>query len=196
MNQSMRLISVLIAIGAVATQFVNCADSSEGNLFGGGRSNSLSSAGVYDATQVSFIQAKNEPPRMECTQDHIQVGGVCDVSGSEDNYIEYSISDANGVPVPWSAGSQNVSVLQEGRCENGRYFLIIPRPPTSLITKAGCTNRCRSVGCWEEYRLNSRVFVRRKGLKQFELMQAAPVVPIRMQLIINNACPKPIDPCT
>lgn len=194
MNQSMRLISVLIAIGAVSSQFVNCSDVSEGNLFGG-RNSSLNSASTYDAAASSFLQAKNEPPRMECTQDHIQVGGVCDVSASEDNYIEYSLSDANGVATPWASGAQNVSVLQEGRCENGRYFLIIPRPPISLIGKAACASRCRSVGCWEEYRLNSRIFVRRKGLKQFELLQPAPIVPVRIQLIIDNACPKDIDPC-
>lgn len=189
MNRSMRFISVLIAIGAVSTQFVNCSDSSEGNLFGGGNSSSLNSAANYDSAQSSFLQAKNEPPRMECTQDHIQIGGICDVSGSEDNYIEYSLTDQAGAPVPWAAGTQAVPVLQEGRCENGRYFLIVPRPPASLITQAQSAARCKSVGCWEEYRVNSRVFMRRKGLKQFELLQIAPVLPIRIQLIIDSQCP-------
>ncbi len=189
MKNSMRLISVAIAIAAVSTQFVNCSDSSEGNLFG--KPNELSSASIYDASQSSFLQAKNEPPRMECTQDHIQVGGVCDASGSEDNYIEYSLSDQNGVSVPWSAGAQTVSVLQEGRCENGRFFLIVPRPPGSLITAAQSASRCRSVGCWEEFRLNSRIFIRKKGLRQFELLQPAPIVPIRIQLIIDSQCPAP-----
>ncbi len=189
MKNSMRFISVAIAIVAVSTQFVNCSDTSEGNLFG--NKDGLNTQSNYSSSQSSFLQAKNEPPRMECTQDHIQIGGICDVSGSEDNYIEYSMADQAGLPVPWASGAQSVTVLQEGRCENGRYFLIVPRPPASLISGAMAANRCKSVGCWEEFRINSRIFVRRKGLKQFELLQAAPILPIRIQLIIDSQCPAP-----
>lgn len=188
MNRSMRLISVLIAIGAVSTQFVNCGGgTSDGNLFGGGGDSVTASS--TDTTQGSYLQAKNMPPRMECTQDHIQIGGICDVSGSEDNYIEYSLTNRSGAAIPWASGAQNVFVLQEGQCVNGRYFLIVPRPPDSFITTAQ-QSRCQlAVGCYEEYRLNSRIYVRRKGLRQFELLQSAPVLPLSIQLIINNACP-------
>lgn len=186
MNKPMRFISVAIAIVAVSLQFTNCSGT-QSDLFGA--KDMVSTASVQDPTKSAMLQAKNEPPRMECTQDHIQIGGICDASGSEDNYIEYSMSDQAGLPVPWMNGTQQVTVLQEGRCENGRYFLIVPRPPSSFVTTAQSTTQCKSVGCWEEYRVNSRIFVRRKGLRQFELLQAAPVLPIRIQLIIDSKCP-------
>lgn len=189
MSKSRLELCAVVVLGLLSSQLVGCSEGTSSNLFGPKSNSSLSSQSILDTSSTGFLQAKNRPPRMECTQDNIQIGGICDDSGGQDNYVEYSLTNQAGQPVPWTSGSQTVSVLQEGRCENGRYFLIVPRPPASLITAAQRPSRCIALGCWEEYRVNSRLFVRKKGLQQFEMVQVAPAIPIRIQLIVDGACP-------
>lgn len=173
-----------------ATQFTNC-DQQDGSTILDGPSGTVYDLSIGESGM--FLNPKINPPQMDCTQDHVQIGGVCETNGAEDNYIEYSLTrDKN--PVPWNVGGQQVTVLREARCENGRYFLVVPRPDQDSTIAPNDTTRCYSAGCWAQYQLNSRMFVRRKGTNQYDLAYTAPALNFRIQLIIQNGntrvCPQ------
>lgn len=185
MNLRVRKAMTVLALGVIATQFVNCSETSEtyGNSLYGKNCAASSSCNV-DLTPTltgAFMTPRAETTRMECTHDHLQIGGACETDGAVDSYIEYSLTQ-NGAPTPWIG---NVTVLHEARCENGRFFLIVPRPLNS-VTSANCSGDCSY-----EYHLNSRLWTLKKGAAQFEVAAIAPLLPISIQLLVNSgSCPR------
>lgn len=172
------------------TQFMNCAQKDAESITDG-------PSGVLNTLSLgesgTYLNPKLDPPQMECTQDHIQIGGVCEDNGAEDSYIEYSLS-RDRVPIPWVTANQQIQTLREARCENGRYFMIIPRPEQDTVISPNDTTRCYRLGCWAEYQVNSRMFAKKKGSNQYDLLYTAPALNIAIQLILfdgtNRYCPQ------
>lgn len=178
----------MAAIAVVATQFVNCTDQSEGSsLYGNACVEGTSCAqSLTVENPTGYLNPRSTQPIMECTHDHIQVGGSCEVGLSTDSYIEYYLTDAAGNRIQWANG---VDILREARCENGRFFMIIPRPPSTIVPTSGPGDLsvCSTATCMREYRLNSRLFALRKGTNQFEVVANAPILPLQFQLVLQHS---------
>lgn len=181
-----------IALPFLPLFLAGCTDSSETDGSGLYSSSCISAGNCADElapkTSGFFLTPKAEMTRMECTHDHIQVGGVCEIDGAVDSYIEYSLTQ-NGNPVDWApapGASQNTRILREARCENGRYHLIIPRPLNAVILDSQRASVCPTTSCFVEYQLNSRIFALKKGASQYEVVATAPILPFSIQMIINT----------
>lgn len=188
MRQSIRhfiqILSLLFLTGFLAA----CTDTSSGDslLYGVTcKEGDPCSQNLTPDSSGAWLTPRAEATRMECTHDHIQVGGTCELDGAVDSYIEYSLT-RQGQVSPWAG---NISVLREARCENGRYYLIIPRPLDSVISSAERSTRCATADCFNEYHLNARIFALKKNTNQYEVIATAPLLPLSFQLIIDGLCP-------
>jgi hypothetical protein len=145
-----------------------------------------------DADLGIRIKYDSQASLMQCTRDHIQFGGYCEPSDAEENYIEYELKLAPTgattveTPSPWNGPSGVVSVLQDGRCENGRFTLLVPRPIDSVVTS--CLN------CRPTYRLHYRMLSRKKAATQFDIAATGSVVTFNIQNVITTggtlSCPQ------
>lgn len=175
--------SLVASVACLAMLFTNCTEQNADSILDGptGTLQSLSTI----PSDTFLIPPRFSPPQMECTQDHIQIGGVCETNGAEDNYIEYSLT-RDKQPVAWNAGTQSVTVLREARCENGRYYIVIPRPDADTVIAPNDTARCYALHCYAEYQLNSRIFAKKVGSNQYDLIYTAPALNLSIQLILNQ----------
>lgn len=195
MRNSIRFMISFLVLGFVATQFVNCSEYSDGSsLYGTNCASSNTCAQSLSVSEnTGYLSPRSTQPIMECTHDHIQVGGSCEAGNSADTYIEYYLTDANNNRVTWDGG---VDVLREARCENGRFFMIVPRPKETIVQTTAEAAAAKTVcngDCAVEYRLNSRLFSLRKNTSQFEVVAVAPLLPLKFQLVLSygggNFCP-------
>lgn len=193
MRQFMRTFMALLAMLLVATQFVNCTEySDDSSLYGNACEQSSTCAQSMSVTATgAFLTPRGEQPKMECTHDHIQIGGACELDGAVDSYIEYSLTDTNGNTIPFQGGA---TVIRESRCENGHYFLVIPRPPATIIPEAQKATQCSTASCFREYRLNSRLYGLKKNSSQFDVIATGPQLPLTFQLVIHKATGQNVCP--
>lgn len=118
--------------------FQNCSrnsqyegDSVAGIPLGEENSSSLSS--------FEGVRVLNAESYMNCFEDHVQIGGVCNTGNSEKNYIRYWMT-LNGERVGWGNPAQVTPVLEltSSQCENGRWSAVVPKPyHPILISGAG-----------------------------------------------------------
>lgn len=199
MRPTIRFMIAVFVLGGIATQFQNCSEYSNGSSLYGNNCEETSTCAQSLAVEESsgFLTPQSIKPVMECTNDHIQIGGICDAGNSSDSYIEYYITDVAGNKITFAGGT---STLTEAKCENGRFTLIVPRPPDSVVagsvdptTKAVSSPSCATASCFREYRLNARLFGLRKNTSQFEVAAVAPIFPMTFQLVVSaggaNYCP-------
>lgn len=199
MRPIIRFITTAFVLGLIATQFQNCSEYSNGSsLYGNNcEENSTCAQTLSVESSTGYITPQTTRPVMECTNDHIQIGGICEPGDSSDNYIEYYITDAAGNDVFFQGMTKRE--LTESRCENGRFTIIIPRPPISIkdgsISTEGVVSSpsCTSASCFGEFRLNARLFALRKNTSQFEVAAVAPIFPMTFQFVVKtgsgNFCP-------
>lgn len=111
----------------LATQYVNCSSYSD-DAYQMGSSGSTTNVDTYQG-----IRVLNGTTEMKCYEDHIDVGGSCNTADSSDNFIQYSMT-RDRTAVPWGTLAAPVYALQLAKCQNGRFFAIIPKPydPTAL----------------------------------------------------------------
>lgn len=185
---STRAVAVLASV-IVTMQFMNCGTSDTSDFLG----SSGTKLNLSPGSSSTYLNPKSDPPRMECIQDHIQIGGTCEVDGATDNYIEFSLTREK-TPVPWTVDGKPETILKSARCDSGRYFILVPRPSDTVIA-VNDTARCYSVGCWDEYKLHSRLFIRRPRTSQYDLAYTSPAINLAVQLIHQNGadrtCPQP-----
>lgn len=187
-------------LGLTATQFQNCSEYSNGSsLYGNNcEENSTCAQALTVEESTGYLTPQTVKPVMECTNDHIQIGGICEPGDSTKNYIEYYITDASSPPkeIAFEGGAVK---LTEAFCENGRFTLLVPRPPNAVVAGTKDANNvvsspsCVTASCYREYRLNARLWSQRKNTGQFEIAAIAPIFPMTFQLVIStssgNFCP-------
>lgn len=112
------------------TQYVNCSSYSD-SVYEGSSSNSVSA----DSTPYQSLRVINTDVTMACYEDHIQVGGPCNTADAKDNYVQYWLT-RDRQAVVWGSASSPVDHLTLGKCENGRFYVIVPKPydPAGLGT--------------------------------------------------------------
>jgi hypothetical protein len=186
MRKSIRFMISLMILGLVATQFLNCSEySNSSSLYGTDCASTGTCNKALSVTEnTGYLSPRSTQPVLECTHDHIQVGGACEAGNSSDSYIEYYLTDSNNNRVTWDGG---INLLREARCENGRFFMLVPRPPNTIVATdpANPKGVCSTGECTVEYRLNSRLFSLRKNTSQFEVVAVAPVLPLKFQLVLS-----------
>lgn len=183
-------ISLVLVVAFAPALFVNCSNQDNSDAL---ETSATAASLAITPSDTFLVPPKFSPPQMECTQDHIQIGGVCETNGAVDNYIEYSLTrDKN--PVAWNVGATAVTVLREARCENGRYYIVIPRPDADTVIAPTDTTRCYAVHCMAEYQLNSRMFGKKAGANQYDLLYTAPALNITIQLILQNGATRYCPP--
>lgn len=199
MRPYIRFIATAFILGLTATQFQNCSEYSSGSsLYGNNCEETSTCAQAMTVTEsTGYLTPQTVKPIMECTNDHIQIGGICEAGNASDTYIEYYITDNAGNKIQFAGGATD---LREARCENGRFTMIIPRPPSAMVsgtydttTGVASSSSCATASCFREFRLNARLFALRKNTSQFEVAAVAPIFPMTFQLVIQtssgNFCP-------
>lgn len=127
------------------TNYMNCSNYSDSLNDGTDLSSSEQNITTYQG-----IRVLNGTTEMKCYDDHIDVGGSCNTADATDNYIQYSIK-RNRNPVYWGTGASATDHLTLAKCQNGRFFAIIPKPndPSAIgVTTKGTV----------EYQLHFQMF--------------------------------------
>lgn len=172
----------LLTSVAVLLSFNNCAKPQSTPLI----DPSLLSIDADEEVPTESLKIVSHEATMNCFEDHVQLGGVCHPGEGTSNYIEISLK-RDGTPVGWaSANGGTVGKITNIPCENGRFFVVIPRPNDGL-------NCCRGPNCLSEYRVESQIFVSEDGL-QFRAGNKATSFPILIQPV--GSCTRSLDKCT
>ncbi|MDW8189942.1 MAG: hypothetical protein RMK80_03110 [Pseudobdellovibrionaceae bacterium] len=118
--------------------FQNCSQQSH---FGGlnalsGNSFDTSSNGRQALQQEVGLRVLSAEAFINCFDDQVQIGGVCNTGNSSRNFIRYWLT-YQGVRQPWGQGNNQVSQLETAHCDNGRWSAIVPKPNSPAILNNG-----------------------------------------------------------
>lgn len=184
MRKFIRQLMSVFVIGLVATQFINCSQKEDdGGLYGSTcEAGQPCSMALSVGTSQAYLNPR-APPIMECNFDHVQIAGSCETDGAADNYIEYFLKQGEN-RVPFSDGQQ---VLQTAKCENGHYYMVIPRPPVSIVPAAQKANYCNTSLCLGTYEVHANLFTIKKKGSQFDHAAASQVIQLSIQYLIQSA---------
>lgn len=154
-------------MGVTLVAFTNCSKNKHTPLF-----DPNSAMNVVEDVQPESLKLASSDQLMNCDEDHVQLGGICHPGDSVGNYIEVSLTrDRN--PVPFGSGSSQTYKLQTTRCENGRFFIVLPRP-----NDPGAT--CTGGNCAPEYRVETQIWLTDDG-SQYRAGARGTSFPVRIQ---------------
>lgn len=170
----------LAVIGLVLlTQYTNCSKYSEGLNYDDGLTDI---GGGGTVTSYEGVRVANGDTYMNCDEDHVQLGGTCNTADAVDNCIEYRIL-RDRTAVYWGSGSTTVDALGcnpnhiRVKCENGRFFAVVPKPNDTGLSAAGTD--------FLEYQVHFQIYTSTDGL-QYKAGEKAPAFIINVQK--NGAC--------
>ena len=165
---------LLIFLGfALSVQFMNCSSYSDGLNAG---SITDTSTGVGTITAYQGVRVTNGDTYMNCDEDHVQLGGTCNTADAFSNYIEAKIS-INRNTVYWGTGSAQTDHLDLSKCENGRFFAVIPKPNDVNLAVAGSD--------YLEYQVTMQMFTSTDG-QSYTAGEVAPSFTVEVQK--NGGC--------
>lgn len=127
--------------------------------------------------QPETLKITSSDSYMNCDEDHVQLGGLCHPGEAILNYIDVSIT-RDRVAIPFGTGGATTYKLSNIKCENGRFFVVVPRP-----NDVGAT--CMSGNCAPEYRVESQFWLSDDG-NQYRAGARGTSFPIRIEL--TTAC--------
>ena len=158
---------LLAAIGFIlVTQYINCSSYSRGL----NEVTAASSTDTGEVTSYQGIKVTSGETYLNCDEDHIQLGGTCNTGDSLDNFVEYKIT-RDRQSVVWGANGSTTDHLRSAKCENGRFFAIIPKPNDSTIT---------SGTGYVEYQIHFQIYVSPDRLS-YSAGESAPAFNINIQ---------------
>jgi hypothetical protein len=155
----------------ILTQYVNCSSYSDTTL-----SEGVSTGIGGEVTSYEGVKVLNGDTYMNCNEDHVQLGGSCNTADAVDNYIEYRIT-RDRQTVYWGTGASQTDHLTLARCENGRFFAIVPKPNDSVLADGGTD--------YVEYQMHFQIYTTKDKL-QYKAGEQAPIFNIYVQK--NAAC--------
>jgi hypothetical protein len=117
------------------------------------------------------VRILNSDVYMNCTDDHVQVGGVCNDGGSVDNFIRYSMTH-NRQKVVWGNPPSTVEYLDSSRCDNGRWVAIVPKPNHPSLTTGTA---------FSEFEVTFQIYMKGFGQSQYRAGSKTPAYTISIQ---------------
>lgn len=150
------------------TQYVNCSSYSDSTFYEG--SNQIASSSV---TSYEGVRVLNADTFMNCDEDHVQLGGACNTGDAFDNYIEVRMS-RDRVPVSFGDASNPVSRLELAKCENGRFYAVVPKPNDPTVLGGSLT-------AYVEYQVQMQIYTKKKGDTFWKAGEKAPIFNIMIQ---------------
>jgi hypothetical protein len=126
---------------------------------------------VGGLNQFEGVRILNADVYMNCFDDHVQMGGVCNTGDSEQNFIRYWMT-FNGARVSWGTPPNEVNELDSSKCENGRWTAIVPKPNTNVLN-AGTS--------YLEFEVTFQIFIRAPGSDTFQAGSQTPAYTINIQ---------------
>jgi len=164
---------IFFLIPFLLLSFQNCARQSSFEGYGP-RIVPLTDAAQVGLNQFEGIRVLNPDVYMNCFEDHVQMGGVCNTGDASQNFIRYWIT-YNGERMSW--GSPPVTELDMSRCENGRWVAIVPKPNLGSL----------GVGTgFLEMEVHFQIFLKSPNSSGFQAGSRAPAYTIHVQQ--NGAC--------
>jgi len=130
--------------------------------------------------QFEGLRILNGEVYINCFEDHVQMGGVCNTGGAAQNFIRYWMTH-NGAPVFWGPSTHLVDRLDASKCENGRWSAIVPRPNRSEL------NGVAGQEMYLEYEMYFQLYMRAPGSSDFQAGSRTPAYTINIQQI-SSAC--------
>lgn len=119
----------------ILTQYVNCSNYSQT------MDTNVSDSSSFEAFEG--LRVLNGDTYMNCDEDHVQIGGVCNTADAKYNCIQIKIMRDNST-VYWGSTSLTDNIGCDNsykvKCENGHFFAIIPKPNDSILSSAGSQN--------------------------------------------------------
>lgn len=169
-----KLWTILILTGPLLLlSFQNCADQSYYDAYmmtGVPVTDSSSSFSSYEGVRVL-----NSEVFMNCFEDHVQMGGVCNDADAADNFIRYWMT-FNGSTTTWGVPPTATTELST-KCENGRWYAVVPKPTVPELV----------VGTsFLDFEMHFQIYTRQSGASSFTAGSKAPVYTISIQQ--NQAC--------
>lgn len=131
-------------------------------------------AALVGLNQFEGLRVLNPDVYMNCFEDHVQMGGVCNTGDASQNFIRYWIT-YNGASMTW--GSPPVTELDMSRCENGRWTAIVPKPNLG--------NLGSGTG-FLDMEVHFQIFLKAPNQSGFQAGSRAPAYTIHVQQ--NGAC--------
>lgn len=166
-----KVYGVLLLLGSfLLVAFQNCAEQSSFEGFGPSVvpiSDGLSSG----INQFEGLRVLNSEVYLNCFEDHVQIGGVCNTGGSSHNFIRYWMT-YNGARVFWGVPPNQVDQLEGSRCENGRWTAIVPKPNTGVLS-AGTS--------YLEFEVHFQIYLQELNSSQYKAGSQAPAYTISIQ---------------
>lgn len=126
--------------------------------------------------QFEGVRVLNSDVYMNCFDDHVQIGGVCNTGDSAQNFIRYWMT-YNGARVSWGMPPNQVNQLDASKCENGRWSAIVPKPNADVLN-AGTS--------YLEFEVTFQIFMRAQGSDIFQAGSQSPAYTIYIQQ--SGAC--------
>lgn len=114
----------------LVTQFQNCSNSAQNTMFTG--SSTTAATDVSDPGKaVIQVSSLVSPLMAESSDNQISISGTCNTAGKLYNYIRYSVVDAVSRRLVNlnidTTSSARLYYLQDAICENGRFYIVVPR---------------------------------------------------------------------
>lgn len=173
----MKKASLYAVLGLIIlSQYVNCSNYASSTLDNDGHLQSSSTIEAYEG-----IRILNGDTFINCEEDHVQIGGTCNVADSQYNCLEVRMTRERN-PVYWGTDTvtDNLGCNSGYRitCENGHFFAIIPKPKDLILSNVGETQMI-------EYQVKFQIYKSDDGL-QYQQGEVSPAFNIYVQQ--NGAC--------
>lgn len=131
---------------ALMVQYINCSNYSQGLQDG----ELATATDTGEVTSYQGVKVTSGETYMNCDEDHVQLGGTCNTGDSADNFIEYRIT-RDKQTVYWGPNGATTDYLRTARCENGRFFAVIPKPNDSVLSNTGSKD-------YVEYQIHFQIY--------------------------------------